>query len=88
MITIIHGDDLASSRNFLNEVRQKRSEAVLLNGEELTVTDLLQIIDGGGLFTTEKTILIENFYSKKKAVKEFEALTSILLFQKKGCKRI
>jgi len=78
MITIIHGDDIATSRNFLNEVRQKKPDVTLLNGEDLTVTDLLQIVEGGGLFITEKTIFIENFYSKKKAVKEFESLIAIL----------
>jgi hypothetical protein len=78
MITIIHGDDIAASRNFLNEVRQKNSEVTLLNGEGLSVTDLMQIVDGGGLFTTEKIIFIENFYSKRKTLKEFDALVTIL----------
>ncbi len=78
MITIIHGDDIAASRNFLNEVRQKKPDVTLLSGEDLTVTDLLQIVESGGLFITEKTIFIENFYAKKKAVKEFEALIAVL----------
>ncbi len=78
MITIIHGDDVASSRTFLNEVRQKNPEVTLFNGEDLTVTDLLQIVDGGGLFVSEKIIFIENFYSKKKSAKEFESLITII----------
>jgi len=78
MITIIHGDDIASSRNYLNELRQKNSDSTLINGDDISVTSLLQIVEGGGLFSTEKTILIENFYTKKKSPKEFEALIAIL----------
>jgi len=78
MITIIHGDDIASSRNYLNELRQKNSDSTLINGDDISVTSLLQVVDGGDLFSTGKTILIENFYTKKKSPKEFEALIAIL----------
>lgn len=78
MITVIHGDDISSSRNFFNDIRGKNSEAILLDGPSLNVTDLLQVLEGGGLFQTEKTILIENLYAKKKAAKEFEAIVSLI----------
>ena len=78
MITIIHGDDIASSRTFLSELRQKYPEGVLLNGDSLTLTDLTQVMEGGGLFITEKTIFIEHLFNKKKSPKEFEALTSYI----------
>lgn len=78
MITIIHGDDTAASRVQLNELRSKSPEAALLDGTTVTLTDLTQIIDGGGLFQNEKTVIIERLYTRKKAAKEFEALVSYL----------
>ncbi len=78
MITIIHGDDIGASRNYFNDIKQRSPEAVSVDGPSLTVTDLTQILDGGGLFQTEKTIIIENFYAKKKSPKEFEALVTTL----------
>lgn len=78
MITIIHGDDTAASRTYLNDLRSKYSEAALLDGATVTLTDLIQILDGGDLFQTSKTVIIERLYTRKKAAKEFEALTTYL----------
>ena len=47
MITIIHGGDTAASRTYLNELRGRSPEAVLLDGASVTLTDLTQILDGG-----------------------------------------
>lgn len=78
MITIIHGDDIAASRNFLNTIREKYPDALTLDGETITLTDLRQEMDGGGLFGDTTQILIENLISKRKITTEFEPLASII----------
>src|SRR3989344_6724937 len=78
MITIIHGDDTASSRTYLTDLRDKSPEAAFLDGSSISITDLTQVLDGGGLFQNEKTVIIERLYSRKKAAKEFEAFVSYL----------
>ena len=62
MVTIIHGDDVVSSRNFF--LAQKKSNEPILNGENLTFTQLVQSLEGGSLFGEEKVLLIENFFLK------------------------
>lgn len=78
MITIIHGDDIASSRNFLNDMKVKFPEAVQFSSDSLNMTDLAQRIDGGGFFDTEKVIIIEQLFAKRKVKKEFEAMIGYL----------
>lgn len=65
MLLIIHGDDLASSRKFFLDQKQKYQDALLLEGENVTITDLTQIFEGGGLFEENKTVFIEQFITKR-----------------------
>lgn len=76
MITIIHGDDLAASRKYFLE-QKKQDEFPLLNGESLSTTTLVEILEGNTLFSDKKSVYIENFFSKKKG-KEFDAIISYL----------
>jgi DNA polymerase III delta subunit len=70
MITIIHGDDLSSSRNYFLELRHPpaggQKEIISFDGEKITLTDLVQNIEGSGLFGSTKTIFIENLLTKLK----------------------
>lgn len=61
MITIIHGDDIASSRSYFLELRQKQKNFVSFDGGKMTITDIVQNIEGSGLFEDTKTIFIEDF---------------------------
>lgn len=65
MITIIHGDDIALSRKYLQEQKQKSNDPYLLDGV-IDFQIITQIVQGDGLFTTGKKIFIENFFSKNK----------------------
>lgn len=65
MITIIHGDDIVSSRK--SWLDQRKAEAIL-DGEKLTLTESMQVFEGGGLFEDHKKIFIENFFKRKKSV--------------------
>lgn len=73
MITIIHGDDLSSSRNYLKSFRRE-GEMQLYDGEIITITDLAQHFDGGGLFEQPKHIILENFFSKRKKSTELDSI--------------
>lgn len=74
MITILHGDDLASSRNYYISERQKSKNPVILDGGKLTLSDLMQSLEGGSLFNEEKDIFIENFFSSKKTNASFKEI--------------
>lgn len=78
MITIIHGDDIVSSRKFLITLRQEKKDSQSFNGESLKLTDLVQLIEGNMLFTDTKTIFIEEFFPKKKSGKEFEEIVNYI----------
>ena len=65
MIYIIHGEDTVSSRNFFIDEKKKAQDAVSFDEQSLSLSSLVQNIEGGSLFTNEKTIFIENFLSKR-----------------------
>lgn len=73
MITIIHGDDLVSSRKFLVEQKNSLQNTTTLNGDELTLEKLVEAFEGSSLFSDEKNIFIENLFSKKRS-KELEEI--------------
>ena len=66
MITIIHGDDIFQSREYFQNLKQKHKNFVLLDGGKITITDLVQNIEGSGLFSDAKTIFIEELLTKRK----------------------
>lgn len=78
MVTIIHGDDISSSRKYFIEEKQKASNPVNIEGEKVILNTLVQAIEGGELFSTEKKIFIENFFSKKKTGKEYDEIITYL----------
>lgn len=84
MITIIHGDDILTSRQHFLDLKKNNSDALLLDGETLILTDIVQAAEGEGLFSKENTIFIESFLSKRKQSKEFDnILTYIVKNQEK-----
>src|SRR6185369_7856336 len=78
MITIIHGTDIVSSRKFFLDEKEKHPEIVILDGEKITLTDLAQIFEGGGLFEESKTVFIEHFFARKKRKEEFATFAGYL----------
>lgn len=66
MITIIHGDDIVSSRKYLTDQKQKYKNSYNFDPQLQSLTDLVQIVEGGSLFNDEKFIFIENLLSSKK----------------------
>ncbi len=78
-LTLIHGDDIAVSRNYYFELKSKSKESITLDGSKVSLTDLAQSLEGQDLFGDSKEIFIEELLSKKKASKELDAFVSLLL---------
>src|SRR5581483_6824055 len=79
MITIIHGEDVAKSRTFFIEQKQQYADAISLSGQGLTLTEIMQVFEGNSLFSEEKHVFIEDFFSKKKAGKETDAIIKVII---------
>lgn len=77
MITIIHGDDVVSSRKFLIEQKNNNNFSFSFGGELVLLSDLVQIAEGGSLFSENKTIFIENLFSAKSISHKEEILSYI-----------
>lgn len=62
MLTLIHGDDTASSRKALQEEKAKYadSEIVALNAKQIGMPELTLATDSNSLFATPKLIILEN----------------------------
>lgn len=67
MITIVHGDDIVSSRNFYFEFKTKLKDFEVIDGKNFDYTKLIQTFEGNSLFGDEKNIFIENFFSNTKS---------------------
>lgn len=65
MITIIHGDDISASRSFLSTLKGQSTSPIELVFP-IDLTDLTQILEGGGLFEDPKFLIIEQLLTNKK----------------------
>lgn len=74
MITIIHGSDTAASRKYFLDQKQQFADALLLDADKVTLTDLAQIFEGGGLFGDSKYVFIEQLITKKKKSSDFKEI--------------
>src|SRR5258708_2845962 len=78
MITLIHGEDIAASRNFYYELKQKTTDAITLDGITTSPVDVQQALSGQDLFGDTKAIFIEDLLSKRKNLKDIEPLIATL----------
>lgn len=83
MLTIIHGSDIATSRKFFLGEKEKINGAELLKGSRINLTDLCQLLEGGGLFENSRTIFIDQFLTERKKSAERDAIISYLTEQAK-----
>lgn len=85
MITIIHGDDISKSREYFHELKQKHRGFVLFDANKLTITDLVQNIEGSTLFGIAPAIFIEEFLTKlKKTDKESKEILDFIIKNSKS----
>lgn len=80
MLTIIHGDNIKDSREFYFQSRQKFPSAKILQGDKIAFTDLVEAVEGNGLFTNDNVqdIFIETLLTKKHAGKELDGFIQYL----------
>lgn len=78
MLTIIHGNDTAASRKYFLDQKQPFADALLLDGDKITITELAQVFEGGGLFGETKYVFIEQLIAKKKKAAEYKSLITYL----------
>lgn len=83
MIIIIHGDDTVSSRKYFLDQKRDITDPLTFDGEKVTITDLVQIFEGGSLFSDEKVVFIEELF-KRKAGKDLSEIISYLNTAKFG----
>ena len=71
MITILHGDNLVSSRNrlveLIDQAKNQKKEIVELNGDKITETDLRQALESPSLFGGDRLVLIERLFVRVKS---------------------
>ena len=85
MITVIHGDDISKSREYLLELKQKHKNFISFDGNKLTIAELIQNIEGSSLFGSTKTIFIEEFLTKfKKTDKESKEIFDLIVKNSKS----
>ena len=75
---LIHGDNTGQSRNYYLEIRNKYKNQKLINGDKLTMTELVEAVEGDGLFSINEAVFVEQFLSKNKIGKDFDALLDYL----------
>jgi uncharacterized protein len=81
IITIIHGTNTALSRKQFIDLRQSFTNPVSFDGASVTLSQLTQSLEGQSLFDDSTQLFVEEFFSKRKASKETEVLTSYLTKQ-------
>jgi len=79
MILIIHGNDVASSRNYYFEEKNKLTNPVFINGDGITYDQIFQALENNTFFEEKKEVVIENFFGRNKAnTNEFKKIVDYL----------
>ncbi|HKC14848.1 MAG TPA: hypothetical protein VKC89_02715 [Patescibacteria group bacterium] len=78
MITIIHGDDITSSRDYLLELKKLSENPITISNENLSLSGIMQTLKGDGLFNEEKDIFVEEFLSSRKNISDSEKIIELI----------
>lgn len=67
MITLLHGDDIVSSRKALEALKLSRqqSEVLFLEGPKVSLTDLKQALESSSLLSSSRLVVLEEFLSSR-----------------------
>ncbi|MBI2442427.1 MAG: hypothetical protein HYV40_00775 [Candidatus Levybacteria bacterium] len=83
MITILHGDNITASRNEFIKRKQAAGSPIMLRGGTFTITDLVQVFEGGELFQESKNIFLEDLFARVKKGQELTSYTDYISSQGK-----
>lgn len=76
MITVLHGENIASSRKVLTEkikfFKEKGGEVIKLDGRKVGLTEIKQACEARSLFGSNKLVVIERFFSQPKSRQKAE----------------
>lgn len=79
MITIIHGNDIESSRNFYFAEKNKLKNPIFINGDGITYDQIFQALENNTFFEEEKELIIEYFFNKNKSTTtEFKKIVEFI----------
>src|SRR5260221_291280 len=78
MITIIHGSDTSASRNYFYNEKSKIINSITINGVTITYPELVQILQGNGLFESDQIILVDELFSKRKPSTELNSIVTLI----------
>jgi len=98
MLTIIHGNDIVTSRKFFLQEKQRVADATFMQEAKVNLTNLAQVLEGGGLFGNDlpalpagrqggrqgKTLFLEHFLSGRRKSLEKEFVVDYLVRQAKA----
>lgn len=73
MVTLIHGDDIVSSRKYFIEQKNSFKNPASLDAKDLNLENVVELFKSDSLFSNEKNLFIENFYEQKKS-QDFEKI--------------
>ena len=77
MITIIHGDNVAESREQFFQLKSEMKNPLSMEGSSLDQNQLLNFFESTDMFFTEKNLTVENFLSKNKQSKKLDVIVEI-----------
>lgn len=79
MITLLHGLDILASRTKLDELKLKAAdkEKIILEGDKLEKTDIIQALETQSLFSLDRLIIIENLLSLRPSKNKDELIRYI-----------
>jgi DNA polymerase III delta subunit len=79
MITLLHGDETIASRSEFIRLKNEAKNKEVLDGRTIDETSLTQSLESGSLFGDEKTVFIDNLFSKLgRKIKLIEKLAGII----------
>ncbi|MDP2638441.1 MAG: hypothetical protein Q8P26_05265 [Candidatus Levybacteria bacterium] len=79
MITVLHGDNTTESRNQFLELKKRQKNNISFTADKFSITDIVQNVEGSGLFGDIKDIFIEDLLSKsKKTDKESKEIIAFI----------
>jgi len=79
---IIHGDDLTSSRKYLEVLKNKYQESITLEGDRLNLENFSEVALNSSLFFKKTVIIIEN-YSGSEKIFEVSTLHDVVFWWSK-----
>lgn len=98
MITLLHGENIVGSRNYLNDIRVKHTgEIIVLDGKTVLLGEIKQAVESLSLFSGSRLVIIENLCSRlsKTQLKEYlsylfkaESLSDIVIWEGKEITKV